>query len=135
MSTEINEVKVKLYITSPEYCHSAVTKALEIEPTRSWEKGEQVATYVKRKAESHGWLFQIQEDGVEDTETLLCKMLDTIAPAEENLIELQSRYDMSVEVVIFANQYMPHVGLSPTTMTRLGQLGLPISFDIYALYD
>ncbi|MEM6456606.1 MAG: DUF4279 domain-containing protein [Acidobacteriota bacterium] len=134
MKDEANEVKVKLVVTSPENSHERVTRELGIEPTLTWDKGDRIGRFSRRKSKDNGWFFQVQEDGIEDTETLILQLLEKFKGRSSQLLKIHSDYEVSIEVVIFANSYMPHIGLSPEIARSLADLKLPINFDIYPLY-
>ncbi|MEM6455754.1 MAG: DUF4279 domain-containing protein [Acidobacteriota bacterium] len=135
MQEEPNEVKVKLVVTSADFPCELVTETLKINPSRTWSKGDRIGRFSKRKAKENGWIFQVQKDGIEDTETLVWDLLSNFSSASEKLLDLQRRYEMGVEVVIFANKYMPYIIFSPGLMKELTALNLSIEFDIYALYE
>ena len=122
-----------LRVFSDDVRPAEVSHALNLEPTRSFLKGEPISPRVDTPRHQHGWLL-CSENHVHsrDTRRHLDWLLDLVERNSEAFASLVSR---GVSADIYSYWVSAHGQggpiLSPPQLARLARFGLECSYDIY----
>jgi hypothetical protein len=120
-----------LRVFSEDVAPDEVTRVLQIEPTRSFRKGDSHSRgKLRRKA--NGWFYSTQQlCGSKDTRRHIDMILSTLEGKEEAVTILQ-RQGCKLDI----SSYWVSTGqggpwLMPQEMLKLGRLGIEVWWDIY----
>ena len=110
-----------------------ISAALQVEPTRSFRKGDPISVRVPQPRPRHGWLLCTETHVTSrDTRRHVDWLLDRVEPVLESFATLTRRGAES-DVYSFWVSSRGQGGplLSPCQMQRLATLGLECSYDVY----
>lgn len=79
------------------------------------------------------WMIESGEAAHGDVDEKLNALLDSVSSDPDTWAALTSKFDADVFVGLFMEADNEGLTIEPRTMRRLGQLGLALHFDIYAL--
>lgn len=108
---------------------SEITHILKIEPTRSWNVGD------KRKNGSvydfSHWSYERPEFEKEILDEALSEVISFIENKKSLFAKLPSHFSPTIQCVGYHEKQSPGFHLSKELITKLGNLGWAVDFDLY----
>ncbi len=119
-----SEIKVKLVIADFECSPEEITKILEINPTKTWLKGEPVLPTARNFHKQNGWVLQSPNNSVNSTvDAQVESLLSIIAPHVDKFATLPKDVYIELSCVIFTDSdRFPAVGFSYNTIRMLAKI-------------
>ena len=111
-----------------------ITRILGKPPTRSERKGEVIrreGTGIERTARTGSWRLEVADRRPEDVDGQVAELLSALTTDVGVWQALASKYKVDLFVGLFMKDSNEGLSLSPTTLTKLGERGISIGFDIY----
>jgi hypothetical protein len=111
----------------------AVTERLGLTPTKAHWKGEIYAPN-KRPYRVHLWEIEALQDVSGEVEEKLDALLQILEPAQQQIAELATECDCSIEISYWGYQeLMGGWHFEASTLRRVSALGVGLGFDLYAV--
>jgi hypothetical protein len=125
-----------LRITGDDLVPAEVSAILGCKPTRSWTKGDTLASFgVTRTARFGMWSLQAEETAPADPDAQVTAILSRVTPDEATWAGLRAKYAID----LFCGWFMKHgnegVSIEPETMSALGARGILLDIDLYGDLD
>jgi len=126
--------RASLVIEHATLTAAAVTQALDVAPTRSYERGDPVLPGSSVREHSYWVIDSGLADAGDDLESHLAALLARIAPRHDQVLELSAAgYRMSWLCFVSAADGQGRVRLSPEFLSQIADLPVGLGFDIYAI--
>jgi hypothetical protein len=129
-----NKISVRLIVSGYECSASEVTRALGVEPTRSWNQGDQVVGTKKHYGES-GWRLDSSLSSDASIDQQLRELLNSISERIEFVRSLPGSIEVDFSCVIYAREYVPEIFFSADIIRRIADIGAAIDIDLYCLMN
>jgi hypothetical protein len=132
---ELARTTVSLRIVGEALNPSEITRLLGVEPTRSARRGDTSRISSGREviARFGSWLLDAADSG--NLNTQIGTLLATLPSDPTVWHELSKRYDCDVFCGLFVREGNEGTELQPDVLSKLGDRGLRLGLDIYAVAD
>jgi hypothetical protein len=111
---------------------AVVTRAMGVEPTKAWRKGE--PTGKGRGIQTHNrWVLKSTLPLAEPIEAHLENLLSQLESRGEAVADLRTRFEARLAVAAYWQEVNPSFSLSASVVERVAALGLELDFDLYCL--
>ena len=125
-------VRVELCITGDYFNTNSISEALEILPTKSWNRGD-IINELKRR-EYTAWIYSTEATETLDINTQLKKIETLFFPKLQILKRLKEQYqlDFSIEIIfVIENKEAPAIYLNPSIIQFAANLEAIFDIDTY----
>lgn len=135
--TRIGNVSARLRITGDDLDPDEVTRMLNCAPSEASRKGELRLNRGRRpvNARSGIWLLKSPLESSQPLESHIGAILDQLAEDSDVWKSLRDRFDMDIDIGLFLGNDNEEFWLSPDIVKLLGDRGIGVDVDIYALFD
>ncbi len=134
----IPKSEVSLRISGDELNPEEITRLLGCEPDKGWAKGDEVTTPNPKRPRIAKFGLWSLYSGVREPADLdyhVFNLLDRLTPDLEVWTNLASRF----EIELFSSLFMNHANeghqVSARALRALGERGIELGLDVYALSD
>ena len=111
---------------------AVVTRAMGVEPTKAWVKGE--PTGKGRGVHTHSrWVLQSTLPFAEPIEAHFENLLPRLEDRLEAVADVRERFEARLAVAAYWYEVNPGFRLSASVIQRVAALGLDVDFDLYCL--
>ena len=132
---EIYETYAYFYVSGFEFDYLEITKKLEINPTKAWNKGEEWLPTKERKFSSWEIHSSLSRSEI-FLNTHIESVLDIIEPKVLEILELKNQgCDLGINCVGYYRNAHPGFNLSAKIISRPALFSIDIDFDLYCLCD
>jgi hypothetical protein len=134
-SNMYSEIIVEFSIINFSCSHDEITKALGVEPSHTWFKGDHVGRKVKyrHRYKNTGWLLESGLPRDTPARDQLRALLDRLHPRRESLKACGPYYARFTCVVYSYNGHRPDLVFPPEDVRRMADLSAGIAIDLYVL--
>jgi hypothetical protein len=109
-----------------------VTRAMGVEPTKAWVKGE--PTGVRKGMQTHSrWALQSTLPLAEPIEAHFENLLPQLECRREAVADVRARFQSRLVVAAYWHNVNPGFCFSASVVQRIATLGLEVDFDLYCL--
>ncbi|HEX6508988.1 MAG TPA: DUF4279 domain-containing protein [Chloroflexota bacterium] len=131
----IDSTVARLRLVGDDLDPDEVTSMLGCRPTEAARKGERRPNRSSRPlyARRGIWLLQSAEDEKQPLEAHITALLDQVTADPEVWRTLQERFEVDIDVGLFLEDDNREFWLSPEVVKALGDRGIGLDVDIYAL--
>ncbi len=133
---EVDECSVSLRFFGEDLDPDEVTQVLGITPTGSYRKGDVYRgkrTDITRSTGS--WRYSIKKRAGVSLEEQINHLLDQLPSDLEVWGRLTEKFKADLFCGLWLKQWNRGLELTPKTLQRMGEKGLILSLDIYAIHD
>ena len=126
-------IKAEFLIFSNELHPNIITEKLEINPTQSWVKGDDIKGK-NHKKEDNCWIISTEYEESLDINNQLSQLLVILQDQKEMLIEFKKKYDMKyiVEIVVkIRDEQTPAMYFERECITFINDIQAVIDIDLY----
>ena len=127
----IDRVKASVRVFSPELEPDAVSKALGIEPTSSWRKGDPRPSNRGRVARTGMWLLESRSGAEKEPDSQVSDLLNRLNVDLAAWRELRGTVTCDLYLGVFQNDGDAFFEFKPETLRLLGEYGFALCFSIY----
>jgi Domain of unknown function (DUF4279) len=135
----VSEVKCSLCILDFACPAETITQALGVEPTETWLKGDLIDPRLLVRHKQNGWRLQspvnpINTDAghaVDYPQKAIIALLELFA--DPGLFRRLPACKLEISCAVYTYTQRPGIALSAEVMSRIGQIGADLDFDIYDL--
>jgi hypothetical protein len=110
-----------------------VTRAMGVEPTKAWAKGEPIAGSRKGRQTHNRWVLQSALPLAEPIEAHFEDLLPQLECRREAVADVRTRFEARLAVAAYWYEVNPGFCLSASVIQRVAALGLEVDFDMYCL--
>lgn len=111
---------------------AVVSRAMGVEPTKAWIKGE--PTGQGRGIQTHNrWVLQSTLPLAEPIEAHFENLLPPLEARREAVADVRTRFKARLAVAAYWREVNPSFRLSASVVQRIAALGLGVDFDLYCL--
>jgi hypothetical protein len=110
---------------------SVVTRAMGIEPTNAWAKGEPIPGPGHGRRTHSRWVLQSALPLAEPIEAHFDNLLPQLECRREAVAEVRSRFDACLAVAAYCDEFNQEFQLTADVIQRVAALGLEVDFDLY----
>lgn len=137
LKTELTKTNImcEFKILGNDFVPEVVSKKLQIVPSKTTVKGEQINKSGKKRDFS-SWIYCTEYCETYDINDQLTKIITLLRPKEKHLLELKESYnlDYMIEVVInIESQVTPAIYLEKEVISFCNSLDIMIDFDLYIM--
>ena len=111
---------------------AVVTRAMGIEPTEAWVKGEPGGERGGVRTHSR-WVLRSALRLAEPVDAHFDDLLPRLECRREAVADVRARFDARLAVAAYAHEVNPGFRLSAAVVQRVAALGLALDFDVYCL--
>ena len=124
------ELRTQLSLRGHGFDPHQVTRALGIQPSRTWRAGEQTSPR-RNPPTVDGWIFQIGPAVSLDFKEQIDKLLSALRPVASKVRELREAYDLMTQVncVAYVADVVPALYFTPEQLLIIQELGATIDVD------
>jgi hypothetical protein len=109
-----------------------ITRAMGVEPTKAWIKGE--ATGKGRGIHTHDrWVLQSTLPLAEPIEAHFENLLPQLEARRDAVADVRTRFEARLAVAAYWYDVNPGFCLSSSVVQRVASFGLEVDFDLYCL--
>lgn len=108
------------------------TRALGVEPTRTWRRGDPRIPGAVVVHKSDGWAFGTEEEQGLDLPSHVDEVLNRLHPLANHVNDLRQRLGLeaSLECVAYVTRQTPITSLSHASLSKIVDLGASLDFDL-----
>jgi hypothetical protein len=110
-----------------------ITRAMGIEPTKAWIKGEAIANSRQGKQTHSRWVLQSTRPLAEPIEAHFENLLPRLESRRDAVAEVRTRFEARLSVAAYWHGANPGFRLTADVVQRVAALGLEVDFDVYCL--
>jgi len=110
---------------------AVITRAMGIEPTKAWVKGEAIANSRQGKHTHSRWVLQSTRPLAEPIEAHFENLLSRLESRHEAVAEVRTRFEARLVVAAYWYEANPSFRLTADIVQRIATLGLEVDFDLY----
>lgn len=131
------ETYAYFYVANFEGDASAITRKLELEPTRTWHKGDsylpfKTSDFVKTETYSNWEIHSPLERSEIFLDAHIEAVLDLIEPKREQILQFQAQgYDIGINCVGYYHCANPGFHMSAKLLSRLASFSFDVDLDLY----
>lgn len=110
-----------------------ITRAMGLEPTWAWIKGDVIANSRRGRQTHSRWVLQSTRPLAEPIEAHVENLLPRLESRREAVVDVRTRF--KARLVVAAYWYAANQGfrLTADVLQRIAALGLEVDFDVYCL--
>lgn len=126
-------IRASAYVTDFDSDASRISELLEVEPTRTWKKGQQIARSALASVEN-GWELASDSNDPLSVEAHLLDLLDRLPPKSvARLRKACPGCEVQLSITIEVESETPAVNFTPESLRRLAAIGASLDIDLYVL--
>jgi hypothetical protein len=127
----IDESGATLVVLGEELDPDEVTALLGVQPTHAFRQGDRPGP--RSPPSRHGgWMLEVRGQAPDGPEVQLRKLLMQLPTSDAIWRELRERYRVNVSFGLHMEAWNRGFTLDPVDLGRIGRMGVPMGFDIYA---
>ena len=129
-----DEISVELLITDFSCDPTEISKLLNIEPSRTWLKGDPIGQKGFRKYKENGLIMEFKQQKAGETPSqLLDRLLTVVAPNTDKFKDLPAGTVVEISTIIYLYDSTFGLNLSSDQIKALANLNASIDVDLYRL--
>ena len=133
MSNQIeNEVFIKFSIQKSKKKNLDITNYLDIEPSKTWIKGDSKIHKGITKYKSNGWEIELKKDNVLHIDEVLEELINLLLPKKDKLINLKDGVK-KISIIVYSNKIMPSFVYNHKIISFLNDTNIQLEQDIYCI--
>ena len=122
-----------LRIAGDDLVPEEISALLGAEPTHAQCRGQKLPSRSGERIAKFGhWRLEAKDREPEDLNGQVKALLDQLTPDLEVWRTLSKRFEIDLFCGLFMNESNEGVGVSPSSLSLLGERGIELSLDIYA---
>jgi len=125
----IEEMRVSLRITGFSCSGEAISAALGIDGTETWQSGDPVPKTAMRRV-VNGWVLRSPLPEGRELEPHILWLLDRLPHTLNSLVNVTTEYAAEFSCGVYTREEMPVLALSPETVARIAALEAAIDIDV-----